>query len=171
MAADELLDPISAVAANVGSDALAFFDGQSGHGLVEVGARLGAAVGDEVIDLFGLRALEEHGVRFVRVLVGVVRLRVVLLVVWLVVGVRVGVELLLVGVIFVRRVASEVGIVVRVHLHEIIGVVLLLAHSILLLGLFSPNKIIIIINPTGLKLIHNILGILNLLPPLQRAIL
>lgn len=142
--------------------------------MVEVGAGLGAAVGDEVVDLFGLRALEQHGVGLVGVLVGVVGVGVVLLlvVVGLVIAVGVGVELLLlILVIFVGRVASEVGVVVRVHLHEIIGVILLLTHSELLLGLFRPNKILILIHPAGLELIHNLLGTLNLLPPLQGTIL
>lgn len=141
--------------------------------MVEVGAGLGAAVGDEVVDLFGLRALEQHGVGLVGVLVGVVGLGIVLLlVVGLVIAVGVGVELLLlILVIFVGRVASEVGVVVRVHLHEIIGVILLLTHSELLLGLFGPNKILILIHPAGLELIHNLLGTLNLLPPLQGTIL
>ena len=70
MPADQLLDPVSAVAADVGPDALALLNGEAGHGLVEVGAGLGAAVSDEVVDLFGLRALEEHGVGLVGVLVG-----------------------------------------------------------------------------------------------------
>lgn len=141
--------------------------------MVEVGAGLGAAVGDEVVDLFGLRALEQHGVGLVRVFVGVVGLGVVLLlvVVGLVIAVGIGVELLLILVIFVGRVASEVGVVVRVHLHEIIGVILLLTHSVLLLGLFGPNKILILIHPAGLELIHNLLGTFYLLPPLQRTIL
>lgn len=177
MSADQLLDPVSAVAADVGADALALFDGDAGHGLVEVGAGLGVAVGDEVVDLFGLRALEEHRVGLVGVLVGVVSLWLVVLligvlVVLLLAVVGVGAELLLLlGIVLVGGVASEVGVVVGVHLHEIVGVVLLLAESVLLLGLLRPNKILILIHPAVLELIQELLGPLDLLSPLQRAIL
>ena len=99
------------------------------------------------------------------VLVGMlVGMLVVLLVVVLVVVVA---ELLL--VVLVGRVASEV--IVGVVLHEIVGVVLLLAEGVLLLGLLGPNEILVLFHSAGLELIHDLLSPLNLLPPLQRAIL
>ena len=82
----------------------------------------------------------------------------------------VGVEMLgLVGVVLAGRIASKV--VVVVHLQEIVCSILLLILSKLFLGFFGPNEIIKLLDTACLELLPDLLGSLDLLPPLQRTIL
>lgn len=143
--------------------------------MIEISSRFWAAIDDEVIDLLGLRALEEHGVGLVWILIGVVRI------LWVVVLLIVGVELLIALRVEVVDLAGRVsslievgvvvGVVVGVELHEIIGGILLLILGVLCPCLLGPDKIIVLLYAAGLELLHDLFGCLNLLLPLQRTIL